>query len=410
MRNPRTSPFAVVLAAASALAQQSPAPTVPPAGTPAVPVPPGGTVADAVSSAQAKVEQWFERFELSGFVAVRAFDTEAGGSRPDGAAGIQAATLFVEADVKDVGSVFVELRLDYFQEAGGNQVDIGEAHMILRDVAKLDAETSLHLKVGRFDTPFGEYYLYEDPDQNRLIGFPALLPYRWDEGVLGFADFGEWGFAAALTEGNFSRNSANGVGPAGTVRLHARPTDDVYVSGSALYVHESAQAMMCFGGSTITPVTGSATGTSPSEKVRTILGSLDLDWQITDRVHLQASVGGGTIDDDVDSFDRTLQWWMLEPTLQFAEAWDTTFRWSGAGTFDDDEGFQLEARPYGNGLATYGFDLSSIQRMQLGVRHFFADSLIGKVEVGFDRLVATDVSGRPNDTRMFTAIELVLSF
>ncbi len=365
---------------------------------------------EALGSTARTLDDWIDRFDLSGFVALRAFDTEARGAAPDGAIGIQAASLFVAADVKDLGSAFLELRLDYFQEAGQNNSGLGEAYFTIDDLFGLGAEDRVQLRLGRFDLPFGEYYLNEDPDQNRLIGFPAVIPYRWDEGVMAFADRGSWGFAAAVTDGTYSRNSQSGIAPAATVRLHARPTDSLYLSASGHYVHAASASALCFGGSVITPVTGSATGSSPSTEVRSLLGSIDLSWQLATALHLQASFGGGRIDDAVNTFDRTILWWMFEPTVQLAANLDATLRWSGGGTFDGSKGFQLEARPYGNGAASYGFDLSSLQRAALGLRQHLHQNLTAKVEVGVDHFVATDVSGLRNDTRMFTAAEVVLTF
>lgn len=369
-----------------------------------------GSLRDVAGATRDRLDDWIDRFALSGFVAARFFDTERGGSRPDGALLIQAASLFVDANVKDVGEVFVELRLDYYPYDDETGVGLAETYMAFRDVVALDAHTGLGLKVGRFDLPFGEYYNYEDPDKNRLIGFPAAIPYRWDEGIEAFADFGTWGFTAALTDGSYSRTSSPGIAPAVTARLHARPADGLYLSASGLYIAGSPQSALCFGGSVITPVGGGIAGASPSTEVKSLLGSVDLDWQITEALHLQASAGTGRIDDAVDAFDRNIHWWMLEPTLQLSPTWQTTLRWSGAGTFDSEKGYQFEGRPYANGNASYGFDLAQLQRVALGLHHTFAPGLIGKVEVGFDRLAAVAGSGLPTDTRGFTGAELVLSF
>lgn len=398
--------LAVFVAAFPVLAQQDP----PPRG-----VDLSGeehrSMRDAIGIDRLRLDDWIDRFTLSGLLAARYFDTAQGGSRPEGALGIQAASLFVEAEVRDLGTAFVELRLDYFPESAGNAVDLGEAYMTFRNVLQDGAaDDGLNLRVGRFDLPFGEYYLLEDPDQNRLIGFPAALPYRWDEGVMVFADAGRWGFAAAVTDGTYSRNSESGIAPAATVRVHARATEHLYLSASGLYIHEADASALCFGGSVITPVTASAMGSSPNTTVRSTLGSLDCRWRASDWLHLQASAGSGRIADDAEAFSRTIYWWMLEPSVTFAPGWDATLRWSGAGTFDDREGYQFEGRPYANGAATYGFDLASLQRVALGVRHTFRPGLFGKLEVGFDQLTATEPSGLADDTRVFTAAELVLRF
>jgi hypothetical protein len=368
-----------------------------------------GSMRETFGNVGSRLDDWIDRFHVSGFVAARAFDTERGGTRPDGALGIQAATLFVDVAVKDVASAFLELRYDYFAEAGNNEAGIGEAYITLHDAFPIDADHAVHVRVGRFDLPFGEWYRQEDPDQNRLIGFPAAIPYRWDEGIAAFGELGPVGFIAALTDGTFSRNSESGVAPAATLRVHTRPADGLYVSVSGLYIHEADASALCFGGSVITPVSGGVAGVSPSSEVQSRLGSADVIWDVDESWRLQASFGGGKVNDAVDPFDRSILWFMVEPSWAFAKQWTATVRFSGAGTFDHDEGFQFEGRPYANGSAV-GFDLSSLQRLQLGVGLTLASGLIAKAEVGWDHLRVIDGSAMRDDKRLFTAAELVFSF
>jgi hypothetical protein len=407
--SPTRQVLLAVLAAGLPLAAQTPPPTSPPA---AAPEPPAGGPLQTLGSRLGnwRLDNWAEHLRLYGFAALRAFDTGDRGSAPDGAVGIQAATLFVDADVPEIGRAFLELRLDYFQEAGGNDSGIGEAWFTIDDAFGLGADHAVDLRFGRFDLPFGEYYLLEDPDKNRMIGFPAVMPYRWDEGVMAIVSRDSWGVVAAITDGSYSRNSEGGIGPGAVMRGHVRPTDGLYVSASVLWMHEVADSALCLGGSRIGPVRNSANGTSPSAEVSSLLGSLDLRWQLSDAMHLQASVGGGNVDDDAPGFDRSLVWWMLEPTVRLTPDLEATLRWSGGGTFAGDEGFQLESRPYGNGIATYGDDLSSIQRLALGVRERLHPRLAVKAEVGFDRLKATTLSGRGDTTGIFVGAEIVLTF
>ncbi|MFK7741989.1 MAG: hypothetical protein AB8H80_16860 [Planctomycetota bacterium] len=368
------------------------------------------SLAEAFGQAGQTLDDWIDRFQLSGFVAGRYFDTASGGARPDGALGIQAASLFVDVGVRDVARAFLELRFDYFQEAGLNQASIGEAYIQIDDVLGVGDSTGLNLRIGRFDLPFSEWYQQEDPNRNRMIGFPVMMPYRWDEGVLGFADYGSWGFAASISDGTWSRNSESGIAPAATLRLHARPHDSLYVSASGHYVHEADQTAICTAGSLLTPVQGGAAGISPSQEVRTSMAAVDVKWQPSESFHLHATAGTGQIDDEVSAFDRTFYWWTIEPSYRFAPQWQAVLRWSGVGTFDAEDGYQFEARPYGNGVQSYGFDLQSIQRLGAGVSCSLAEELVLKFEVGFDHLEGTRSSGLPNDTRVFTAAELVFTF
>ncbi|MCA8966472.1 MAG: hypothetical protein KDC48_16445, partial [Planctomycetes bacterium] len=300
--------------------------------------------------------------------------------------------------------VFLELRLEYFPDDDQNGVGLGEAYIQLRDVGKLGA-ADVGLKVGRFDLPFGEYYLLEDPDQNRMVGYPAAIPYRWDEGVQVYLTGEDWGANLAVTQGSYSRNSATGVAPAITAKYHLQADDEVYLSASALYIDGADASALCFGGSVITPVTG-----SPSTEVRSMLGSLDARIDFSERCLLQLSFGGGRIDDDDDAFDRDIFWWMVEPSYAFSTEWRITGRWSAAGTFDATEGYQFESRPYGNGVASYGFELDHVQRFAVAVAHNFHPNLIGKCEVGMDRYVGTRSGGLDDDNRLFFGAELVATF
>lgn len=403
--------FAVLFAASlSTATAQDPAPAAPPAGSVDLSPDQHDSMRDAFGRAGQALDDWIDRFLVSGFVAGRYFDTERGGARPDGALGIQAGTLFFDISVRDVASAFVEVRYDYFQEAGNNQVDVGETYIRIDDVLTDDDGHGIGFKVGRFDLPFGEWYQLEDPNKNRMIGFPAAIPYRWDEGVQAFGEFGTWGFATAVTDGTYSRNSQSGVAPAATLRLHARPCDGLYLSASGLYIHEADVSALCFGGSLITPVGSSAVGASPSTEVRSTVACLDLKWQVCDTLHLQAEAGTALIDDEFSAFDRTIYWFTLEPSWRFAPRWQATARWSGVGTFDSQEGYAFESRPYGNGVQSYGFDLSSLQRVAVGLSFDIAQELVVKAEVGFDDFDAIAPSSLADDTRVFTAAELVLSF
>tara|TARA_R110002072_G_scaffold273253_2_gene434025 strand:- start:19787 stop:20992 length:1206 start_codon:yes stop_codon:yes gene_type:complete len=368
---------------------------------------PAPSIGEALGNVGVALDRWVERFDLHGFVATRFMDTEARGGHPDGFLGIYQGLLFVEADVRDVGSIFIEVELDYFRDQDPNGTGVNEIY------ARFDrpsGEGSLGLKIGRFNLPFGEYYLQEDAPINHLIALPIAMPYRWDEGIMLFGDNGTSGFAFSVTEGSYDRFSTNGVSPAITARVHTNPCEGLYLSASGHYVRDTQATAICFSGGVLTPVGGGVSGASPSTSIGAALGSLDAKWTVCRGFDVQASVGIAQIDDDVDTFDREFGWWMLEPSYAFSTSWRTTLRWSGVGTFDNNEGYQFDGRPYGNGIATYGFDQMRAQRVAVGVTHTFAPGVIAKVEGGFDYFEATALSGLRNDTRNFVAAEFVLSF
>lgn len=367
------------------------------------------TIAEALGDAGRALDDWVERFDLHGFLATRFMDTEARGRHPDGFLGVHQALLFVEADVRNVGTAVLEVEFEHFRENDAQGTGVNEAYIRIDDVCGEDCG-GIGIKVGRFDLPFGEYYLREDPTENNLIGLPIAMPYRWDEGILLFGGGPEFGFAAALTEGSYDRVSSAGIGPAFTARVHTTPCESLYLSASGHYANDTPSSAICFSGNVLLPVGGGAAGASPSATIDVLLGSLDARWQATGSLHVQASIGAGQVDDASDAFDREFAWWILEPSWVFDQHWRATVRWSGVSTFDDQEGYAFEGRPYANGTANYGYDLMRAQRVAAGITYTFAAGLIGKVEAGFDHLVGTTASGLPNATIDFVAAELVLAF
>ena len=324
---------------------------------------------------------------------------------------VHQALVFIEADVKDVATAVLEVEFDYFRDNDQNGTGVNEAYIRIDNfTGDADPDDGFTFVAGRFNLPFGEYYSFEDPPGNFMIGLPILMPYRWDEGIMVYGSGAPGGFVVALTEGTYDRASSTGLSPALTARLHTEPTENLYISVSGHFANETPASALCLGGSVITPVGGGSAGASPSSTVDALLGVVNVQWQATSSLWIHASAGVAQVDDRVDSFDREFGWWTLEPSWEIDETWRATLRWSGVSTFDAGEGYQFEGRPYGNGVATYGFDLTRAQRLAACVTCTFAPGLIGKIEAGFDDFVATNQSALPDDTREFFAAELVLSF
>lgn len=408
----RPLPPVVAAVLAALLPAQEPTPGSPSDRPTSTGVDLGGDEHPTIGEALGRIRlgDWFERLDVLGFASVRAFQTDDRGARPDGAIGIDQATVFLDAGVRDVGSLFCELRIERLYDADTTGVGTGELYINLPNLLTLPGDGTLGLKVGRFDFRFGEYYPLEDAHKNRTISYPASLPYQFDEGVLASADIGTFGLDASISDGTRSRNSRTGISPAVTTRLRWRPSDRFYASASGHWSHGADVSALGFNASLVTPVTGSATGSSPNLEVGLLTGCADVICQLGERVHVQAQAGAARVRDDDESFGRTFYWWTFEPWLQVTASTLLVARYSGVGTYDDQEGYRFEGRPFANATATYGFDLRSLERLSIGLHHTFLPGLVGKVEVGCDRLTGTAVSGRADDTMPFVAGELVLIF
>lgn len=406
-------PLLVVAAIlAAVLPAQQPTPNPPSERPASTSVDLGGDEHPTIGEALGRIRlgDWFERLDVIGFTSVRAFQTDDRGARPDGAIGIDQATVFLDAGVRDVGSLYCELRIERLYDADTTGVGTGELYINLPNLLALPGDGTLGLKVGRFDFRFGEYYPLEDAHKNRTISYPASLPYQFDEGVLASADIGTFGLDASVSDGTRSRNSRTGISPAVTTRLRWRPSDRFYASASGHWSHGADVSALGFNASLVTPVTGSATGSSPNLEVGLLTGCADVVCQLGERFHVQAQAGAARVRDDDESFSRTFYWWTFEPWLQMTASTLLVARYSGVGTYDDQEGYRFEGRPFANATANYGFDLRSLERLSIGLHHTFLPGLVGKVEVGCDRLTGTAVSGRADDTMPFVACELVLIF
>jgi hypothetical protein len=352
---------------------------------------------------------WFQRVELRGFVAGAYVHTESRSKWPGGAFVVDQASLFLDADVRDDIGVVLELKFD---ELPLTTFRTGETYIDLRRVAAWD-DGKLGVKIGRFDLPFGEYYLLQHAPDNPLVSYPVAMPYGYDEGVEAYGSWRRLQFVGAITEGHQERDGSQETAPAVTVRVGAELGRGIYTSASYMHVRDTARSALCFSGTFLTPVgmgAPSALGVSPSPSVRADLGVVDLRWQPTDTVRLRASVGHGRLDDAADAFDRDFTWFVFEPSWRPCPALELVGRWSEVGTYDDGEGLRFEGRQFANGSADMGFDLSRLRRLSFGVGWQVATGVAAKLEVGIDHLEAIDASPFSDDDRAFVAAQVVAWF
>ena len=94
-----------------------------------------------------RLGDWFERLDVLGFTSVRAFQTDDRGARPDGAIGIDQATVFLDAGVRGVGSVFCEVRIERLYDADTTGIGTGELYVNLPNLLTLPGDGSLGLNI-----------------------------------------------------------------------------------------------------------------------------------------------------------------------------------------------------------------------------------------------------------------------
>jgi len=97
---------------------------------------------------------WWENFDVYGFGAAGFYDTGSAGTREHGGFEIKEASLFVDAAVWEDISFFIELQTNRLGKDDDLFTRTGEVYAHFRDIQLGDA-TSLGVKIGRIDIPFG---------------------------------------------------------------------------------------------------------------------------------------------------------------------------------------------------------------------------------------------------------------
>ena len=147
---------------------------------------------------------WWKNIEISGFGAAGFYDTGSAGTRADGGFEIKEASLFFDAEVwKDI-SFFLELQTNRLGKDDTLFTRTGEVYAHFRNIGAEDS--TLGIKLGRFDLPFGEEYLWQDAIDNPLITNSAAYPYGWDEGILIYDTTRHFSWIAAITSGTDARS------------------------------------------------------------------------------------------------------------------------------------------------------------------------------------------------------------
>ena len=351
---------------------------------------------------------WWQNVEIWGFAAAGYYDTGSGGTRDHGSFEIKEATLFVEADVWEDTSFFLELQTNRLGADESKFVRTGEVYIHWRDL-QVTNNTALGLKVGRIDIPFGEEYLWQDAVDNPLITNSTSYPYGWDEGVLLYGETSGVNWIAAITDGTDARSEDDNSDKAYNLKLYGNVTENFYLSGSYMHNGDNVKSAVEFAGSHFEPVDGSG-----SEQVSSDLWQIDAryDFKIADMPAYIALVAGMADQSDDDSvFDRDFRWFSVEPFLQVNPEWYAVVRYSEIGTYDNDEGYHFDGKTFAGGNSTFGYDVERFRRLGVGIGWQPNPRVTTKLEIGKDWFDLIDGSAiEVDDDRNFVGLEMAVGF
>lgn len=363
---------------------------------------------------------WYQNFDISGFGAAGFYDTGDAGTKPNGGFEVKEASLFITADVWENTRFFVELQTNRLGKDKDLFTRTGEVYIHFLDLIPSLAP-SVGLKLGRFDIPFGEEYLWQDAIDNPLITNSAAYPYGWDEGILVHGHTRGIGWITAITDGTDERSIEDDSDKAFNFKLYGRPLEPLYLSASAMKNGDAGKSAFEFGGSHFQPIGASNQSTlppSPSEKVDAILFQVDLKYSFLasrsqhEVGYLALSYGAAKQKDSAPGFDRDIRWFSIEPLYHLTQKIYLVARYSEIGTYDNNEGFHFDGKIFAGGNSAFGYDTKRLRRLGIGLGWMPAPRIRAKFEVGRDKFSLIDVSplGTQNGDRRFVGAEVAVGF
>lgn len=361
-------------------------------------------------------KEWFRRFEVSGFGAAGFLRTGQDAKRPKGGFLNYEASLFVDADVWDDASFFSEIQTVRLGDENTKFIRTAEVYLHLKNVLKNIQDDLLGIKIGRMDIPYGEEYLWQDAIDNPLITYTASWPYGWDEGILFYGRLGKLGWVFSLMDGSDVRGIDDDTDKAVNLKLYGKLSPNLYLSASLMRNGEAAQSAIEFAGSHIEPVGrgdhSSILGTSPSTKVRSYLYELDARYTFNTKGYLALTFGQVFVDDDLSSFDRDFIYFSLEPLYNLSDKLYLISRFSCIGTFDRDEGYHFDGKPYADGNSKFGYDTKSLFRLAFGLGYRLNPRTLIKLEYSHDdfRLIRQSNKNAANQDRDLIGAQVAVRF
>lgn len=356
-------------------------------------------------STEVLARPWYRNLTLSGFGTGGAVWTEDAGSDSHASFLTYQGQLEVDAEAWEAIHVYSELSLTQVGHEDDQNVRVGELYVHFRDAGEtfFRRPGTVGVKVGRMDIPFGEDYLTRDVLDNPLVTWSAAIPYGIDEGIVVHAKLGEqhkWGWTAGWMNGNLQRSHDDDLEKFLSFKLHGNPTDDLYVSASGYWNGDTDSSAIGLGGTYFMPVGSwgytSTNGISGSDEVDAYSYELDARYAFNAYDSVKVQFGQVFVDDDDAAFDRTIYYGQVEPLWNlgrlFAYKAYLAARVSMVGTFDDNEGYIFEGRPFAEGSDSFGYDARSLGRWAIAAGYRPNERTLLKVEYSLDDFDLIDAS------------------
>jgi hypothetical protein len=360
---------------------------------------------------------WFKNFELFGFAAVGLYQTGSAGTKPDLVSEVKETSLFAEVDVWDDTAFFVELQLNRLGKDDQRFVSTGEVYINFKNIPTKNP-VKLGLKLGRFDIPFGEEYLWQDAIDNPLISSSAAYPYGTDEGILLYGRYNEFHWIFAITDGTDARSLEDNRSKAVNIKIYGHPSERLYFSFSAMRHGKTRKSAFEFGGSHLEPVGTSyrsSAGNSESSFVKGILLECTMKAFLSGSIngsYFNVNLGGAYQHDNQSTFDRDIYWLLVEFLFRIRGKKYLVLRYSEIGTYNDTEGFHFDGKTTAGANIAFGYDTKRFRRVGLGLGWAPHSRLKVKVEVGqdwFDLIDGSPLEAK-NSHRSFFGVEVAVGF
>ncbi len=350
---------------------------------------------------------WYENIRIDGFGGAGYVRTGDDATNAKGNFLNYEATINVEAEVWEDVDYFHELRTVRLADEKTKFVRTGEVYLHMKDPLSTlfgIAGTGVGAKLGRMDIPFGEDYLTQDVIDNPLITLSAAYPYGLDEGLVLYGHLKGLNWVAALMDGDEARASEDTGDKFVSLKLYGNVSERLYLSASVFDTGDTATSAFEYGGTHLSPVGSdnfpSIVGVSGSSTVDSRSVELDLRYTLGPDRYVKLQWGSVWIDDKDPFFDRKLYYAQVEPKWnlgsRFANKVYVVARASAIGTFDDDEGYGFDGKPFADGKAAFGFDTKALYRWAIGLGYWANPRLLMKLEYSRDDFQTIDGSPTSN--------------